>query len=90
MPGRRKKVRLPNGKQAEGVVVPVQATTEQWNEYFLEDGTVLRVKIVVTEVVHIEGQYDPSGNPLYATQSATLMVVSSPEELMRPEEGGES
>jgi hypothetical protein len=88
MPPRKRKITLPDGRDGEGILIPVNASTENWNEYFLDDGSVLRMKVVVTEVMRVEGEYDQNGNPLYFTQSMNILSVSAPDELLR-DEGGE-
>lgn len=83
--GRKKRVRLPDGNFVEGTPIPFQAGGEHWNEYLLEDGSVLRAKLVATEIVQIDGQYDQDGNPFYLMQSTNVVAVSSPERLRREE-----
>lgn len=82
---RKKKARLPDGRVLEGSVMPFQTGGEHWNEYLVDDGTVLRVKLVATEVIRVDGQYDQEGNPLYVLHSTQVMVVDSPEDLRREE-----
>jgi len=41
------------------------------------------MKIVVTEVLRIDGQYDAEGNPVYFVKSANIISVIAPEELMK-------
>jgi hypothetical protein len=83
--GRKKKVRLADGSFIEGTVVPFQTGGEHWNEYLAEDGTLLRVKLVATEVVRLDGQYDQEGNPVYILNSTNVMVVEAPDDLKREE-----
>lgn len=80
MPGKRR-IRLPNGEEIEAEVIGFRANMEHWNEYFLDDRTVLRLKPVVTEVLRVEGQYDANGNPAYIIQSTNVTAVDAPEEL---------
>jgi hypothetical protein len=56
---------------------------EYWNEYLLDDGTVLRFKGVVTGVFRVEGQYDPEGNPMYAVRSNNIVSVSAPDDMRK-------
>jgi hypothetical protein len=63
--------------------MPFQTGGEHWNEYLLDDGTVLRMKLVVTEVVRLEGMYDLKGDPSYAVQSTNVTAVSAPDELRK-------
>ena len=83
MPGRKKKARMPDGREVEAVEMSFQAASENWNEYLLDDGSVVRMKLVATEVVRVEGEYDPQGQPVYLVQSTNLMVVSAPDNLKR-------
>jgi hypothetical protein len=83
MPTRRRKVRGPDGREFEALEMPFQVGTENWNEYFCDDGSVVRLKPVVTEIFRVEGQYDQMGNPVYVVNSTNVVVVSAPEELRR-------
>jgi hypothetical protein len=80
--GKRTKetVRLGN-QEFEGEVVPFRGNVEHWNEYLLDDGSIIRMKIVATEMVRVDGQYDAEGNPLYMINSTNVTHVSSPDEL---------
>lgn len=68
-------------------MIPYRTNVEHWNEYLLDDGTVLRLKPVVTEVLRVEGEYDAHGNPGYIVQSTNVTAVDAPDELRR--QGGE-
>jgi hypothetical protein len=82
---RKKKTQLPDGRTVEGSSVPFQTGGEHWNEYLIEDGSVLKVKLVATEIIKVDGEYDDQGNPLYALHSTQVVVVDSPEDLQRGE-----
>jgi hypothetical protein len=75
-------VPTPDGPR-EGTELGFRASAENWNEYLLDDGTVLRLKLIVTSVVRIDGEYDNEGNPAYLAQSTNVLAVSSPDELRR-------
>jgi hypothetical protein len=81
--GRKKKIQLPDGSTADAEVIPFRGDVEHWNEYLLDDGTVVRMKAVVTEISRVDGQYDMEGNPVYVVNSANVTHVSSPEELKK-------
>ncbi|MGD2201620.1 MAG: hypothetical protein PVJ38_08325 [Candidatus Bathyarchaeota archaeon] len=56
---------------------------ENWNEYKLEDGTTLKVKLVLRGVRRATDQYGPDGAPLYVVNSQNVVrSVNVPEELM--------
>lgn len=81
--GRTKKITLPDGSSVEAEVIPFRGDVEHWNEYLLDDGSVVRMKAVVTEIVRVPGQYDNEGNPAYIVFSTNVTHVSSPEELKK-------
>ena len=56
---------------------------EHWNEYLIDDGTVVRIKLVATEVLRVDGEYDPQGNPVYIVASTNVTAVSAPQEKRR-------
>ena len=65
--------------------VPLIESVERWTELKLTDGSVLRVKPVITNVLRIDNEYDPQGNPFYAIQGGQTMVIGSvPEHLRKP------
>ena len=65
--------------------MPFQTGGEHWNEYLVDDGSVLRLKLVATEVIRLDGQFDQEGNPLYMVNSTNVLTVSAPEDLMHKE-----
>jgi hypothetical protein len=77
------KVRLPNGSEVEAVNVDFKTLHEEWNEYQLEDGTVLKFKTVVSNIIRTES-YDPmTGDPVYHVRSTNILRVNVPEEMKR-------
>jgi hypothetical protein len=82
MPEQKRKMPI-FGKEIDVADVPVVTATETINEYKLEDGSLLRVKNVVTSVVRIEDQFNADGTPIYLIFSTPVtVVVNSP--LSRP------
>lgn len=74
---------MPDGRMLEGTELSFRSSGENWNEYLVDDGTVVRVKLVVTEIVRIDGEYDDEGNPAYVIKSTTVPAISPPDELRR-------
>ena len=66
------------GKEMDVADVPIKKATEFFNEYELEDGSVLKVKCVATSVLRVEGQFTPDGRPIYIvlTSPATSVMKS--------------
>jgi hypothetical protein len=82
VPERKVKIPYPGKGMIDGTDVPLIESVERWTELKLEDGTVLRVKPVITSVIRLDGQYDPQGNPMYAVQGGqTLALASVPDHL---------
>jgi hypothetical protein len=82
----RRKIHVAQGQPPkEAELIDVNSTNEQWSTYLLADGTVLKLKAVVTEVWRVIGEFDNDGNPQYVTKTGNLLVVNAPDELRRPE-----
>lgn len=82
MADRKRKLQGPNG-EIEATIMPFQAGGEHWNEYLVDDGTVVRIKLVVSEVLRLDGQYDEKGDPIYFIHSQNVTNVSAPEALRK-------
>lgn len=79
----RMKITGPDGQPREAELVKVKKSEEHTNTYELEDGSVLALRSVVTEVWRTVDLYDNEGNPQYITKSGNVMSVTSPPELRR-------
>jgi hypothetical protein len=64
------------------VSIPFTAD-EPWTTVKLEDGTTVRVRIVVKDVSRLVDEFDSAGNPMYYLESQQVFFVNSPEELKR-------
>lgn len=53
---------------------------EGWSEFTLDDGTVVRIKAMMTDAVST-GNYDDEGNPEYTFTVVNSIRVDSPEPL---------
>lgn len=79
-----KQIRLgPGIPPKDGVVTEVVRSAEHWNEYTLEDGTALRLKPVITEVLRIENEFDSDGNPVYIVRSTNVLSVDASEKVRK-------
>lgn len=77
------KIRLQNGREIEAVDLDFETIREDWNEYKLEDGTILKFKTIVSSVIRT-AEYDPmTGDPVYHVRSTNILRVKVPEELKR-------
>lgn len=84
MPEQKKKLELA-GKELDVSDVPIKKATEPFADYELEDGSILRVKSVVTSVLRLEGLNNPAdGNPIYVVVTMPVVsVVSAPKNLIK-------
>jgi hypothetical protein len=80
MPPRKRRVTW-QGREVEATIMPFQTGGEHFNEYLVEDGTVVKLKLVVTEILRLDDEYDAEGNPIYVVISANVPYVSAPDEL---------
>ena len=71
------------GEEAEATPVEINQTSENWNQYLLDDGSVLKIKLVATNVLRVEGKFDDEHNPVYLVKSTNIMSVKSPDNLKR-------
>lgn len=72
--------------------VEVEDEEEHWNKYTLEDGTVIRVKVVLTQAGKSVDKPIPEsgGEPLYHVRTDTVVDTIVPDDqYMEVEEGGE-
>ena len=61
-------------KVVEGKVMDFSTRKEDFNEYMLTNGTILKIKAVVTCIVEIPGERDPDGNPIYVLKSQNIVA----------------
>jgi len=62
-------------KEVDGYIVDVEESVERWSDLKLSDGSTLRLKQVILQVVRIANEYDPNKNPLYLVQSSPIMAI---------------
>jgi hypothetical protein len=85
LPGTRK-FKQSDGEEVEAEVVGFRAAGEHWNEYLLDDGTLFKIKLVVTEIARIKDRYDANGDPIYAATHTQVTAVDAPDSLREPVE----
>lgn len=77
------KIRLPDGRTVDATPIDINQASEHWNQYLLEDGSTVRLKLIVSKVFRVDNEYDIEGNPVYSIQSTNVPSVSAPENLKR-------
>jgi hypothetical protein len=69
---------------SKGEEVDFKNEKEEWNVYRLADGSTLKVKLVLVNVVRSPDNYDPLGNPIYGITSQNIVkTIHVPEKLKR-------
>ena len=69
---------LVDGNPVEGERVAFEPVEEPWTKCELPDGTMIRLKLVVADVVRLRDKL-PSGEPHYIIKSSNVLVVDEPE-----------
>lgn len=73
------------GKKVWGQTVSFTGS-EDWNIYKLEDGSCLRVKSVLSDIIRLE-EFKENGEPVYAFTTTQISSTEVPEELMKEQVG---
>jgi len=63
--------------------VEFETEKENWNTYVLHDGTELKLKTILAEVLRVEGEYAPNGDPLYVVNASTVVNTNAPQNLKK-------
>ena len=75
----RQKIKGPDGKEHDATPIGFQNAREYWNEYLLDDGTIIRLKLVATEVLRVDGMKDANGGPVYVVKSTNVITSNPPD-----------
>ena len=63
------------GQEIEGKLVDIVSQEELWNNYQLADGTHLRIKNIVHDIVLIPGEITAEGDPVYIIKSSQTYTI---------------
>ena len=74
-----------DGREHEAEPVGFRTSGEHFNEYLLDDGTVLRIKLILTAVWKVKEAYDSLRNPLYVLEHQEVVAVVASDDVR---EGG--
>jgi hypothetical protein len=70
-------------KTVHGMLVDFETVREEYNSYKLSDGSMVRMKTVVTSIIRTE-EFTPDGEPVYIVNSQNVLVADVPDALKRP------
>lgn len=79
----KRKITLPGGPEVTVEEIEFETLREGWNEYALHDGTKLKLKAVLAEVLRVEGMYAPNGDPLYLVNASPIVSTTAPDSLKK-------
>ena len=80
-------VGAPGGEEYMASFVRVEKTSGGPVNLILNDGTTLRVEMVINAVARLNDKWADNGNPMYVINSANnITVAEAPEELKKPED----
>lgn len=71
------------GKEHDAVRVEVNQANEHWNQYLLDDGTIMKLKSVATDIVRLLDAYTNDGDPVYVIKSGNIVTATCPDNLKR-------
>ena len=71
------------GQKIGAETVEFTSTSEPWSSYQLKDGTTVKIKLVVSEVLKLDKTDPVTGFPQYLIKSSNVASIEPP----RPKEG---
>ncbi len=78
----KRKLKLGND-EVTAEVIEFEVERENWNTYILADGTNLKLKAVLAEVLRVDDRYAPNGDPLYIVNANPVLSTAAPEHLKK-------
>lgn len=70
------------GRPVKGRSIDFESKGENWNQYSLEDGSILKIKTVLMEVVRLD-HYNDNGDPTYQFVAQQIVSVQVAENLRK-------
>ena len=70
-------------KVGDPIPVSITKTEEYWSTYKLSDGTTIRVRPIMVEIVRQYNKFDNKGNPVYTITGGVIQDLKPPARLKR-------
>jgi hypothetical protein len=70
-------VEVAPGKTVSALDLEFKPKSEQWNEYELENGGLLRVRVIISDIA-LTNEKNPAGDPLVITKANVLVTYKGP------------
>ena len=67
-----------NGETVSGQDLEFEPLQERWNEYRCEDGSLVKIRLVVSKIVKLD-RLDPFGQPIYQIVSTNVVSAAPPD-----------
>ena len=71
------------GEDVDAVEVKYKSVREDWNEYDIDDGSTIRIKLLVSDITRLADKFDQEGNPIYVVKSGNILFVKAADHLKR-------
>ncbi len=79
------RVRLKIGDEwVEGEELEFEPLKETWNEYRCSDGSLVRLKIVVSKITKLDKRNPSNGEPIYQVLSSNVLAATPSQKDMQP------
>ena len=73
------------GQQVEAEVMDFKAVAEAWSTYRLDDGTIVKVKIIASDIFKLPSADPVTGLPNLIVRSSNVMSIEPPESFAKKE-----
>ena len=67
---------LINGVEKEVERIPVKMAAEPWGESLLDNGDIIRIRVIITAIYRVVDELGVDGKPIYQIQSQTVVAVN--------------
>ncbi len=71
------------GKDVQAEEVEFETEHEGFNSYILGDGTRLKLKTVVLEIVRMDNEFNSAGEPIYLVKAQQAVTAIVPDSLKK-------
>ena len=70
------------GRDIEADLINISSSDDDWSDFTLEDGTVIKIKTILTKVLRATTEKTEIGEPLYILQMTQITTTEVNPELM--------
>jgi hypothetical protein len=78
------KRRVPlGGREVMAESVEFETEKENWSTYLLHDGTSLKLKTVLAEILRVDNEYGANGDPIYIINASPVISAVVPDHLKK-------